>query len=123
MSANQLITKKLVLGLILTAVLLTPALAFAQEETTTCGWDFFCHGSKLFNWVSLTVGNLIGVVAGFLISIASSLIGILINLGPQITSSPLVREGFRLTLSMTNLGFVIAIIVIAFATMLRLQSY
>ncbi|TSC89799.1 MAG: Uncharacterized protein G01um10143_289 [Parcubacteria group bacterium Gr01-1014_3] len=116
--------KKFLLGLMMVSVLLAPALAFAQEKTPECqsGW-ILCGLMQFFNWGSLAVGNMIGIVAGFLISIASSLIGVLINLGPQITSSPLVREGFRLTLSMTNLGFVIAIIVIAFATMLRLQNY
>lgn len=111
--------------MLVAAVFLTPLLAFAQEKSPidTCGWDFFCYGSMLFNWASLVVGQLIGMVAGFLISIAASLIGVLINLGPEITSSPIVREGFKLTLSITNLGFVIAIIVIAFGTMLRLQSY
>ncbi len=107
------------------SVLLAPALAFAEEKGAieTCGWNFFCYGSMLFNWASLTIGWLIGVFAGFLITLAASLIQVLVNLGSQVMSSTLVTEGFRLTLSITNLGFVIAIIVIAFGTMLRLQNY
>lgn len=109
----------------LVSILAVPMLAFAQEKgpIETCGWDFFCYGSMLFNWASLAIGNLISYVAGFLITIAAALIQVLITLGSQIMSSVLVREGFRLTLSLTNLGFVMAIIAIAFGTMLRLESY
>jgi len=46
-----------------------------------------------------------------------------LNLGNQVISLPLVQVGSQVVLGFANLGFVLAIIVMAFATIFRVQSY
>lgn len=122
------IFKKIIL-VVLVGVLL-PTLVFAQQtpaagepQQVSCGLDFFCHGLKLFHNIALEVGYLIMATAGFFISIAASFITILINLSSTVTSSVLVQEGFKISLSVANLGFVLAIIVMAYGTIFRFQGY
>src|SRR3989338_5614254 len=136
MPVNQLI-KKISLALIIGAILILPFAAFAEEQAAagataaatgepaqfSCGWGVFCHMSKFFNWASLFIGYLIGYVAGSFMTLAVGFIQILINLGSQIMASPLVTEGFKISLNIANLGFVLAIIVIAYTTIFRVAGY
>ena len=46
-----------------------------------------------------------------------------IRLGIEVTHLPIVRVGYQVILNLTNLGFVLAIIIIAYATIFRRQSY
>ncbi len=66
---------------------------------------------------------LIATVAGIGIVIKTWLIGFVLQINSGIVSSPPVRFGFPVTLSIANLFFVLGIIVIAIATMLRYQTY
>ena len=117
-------------------LLFQPILIFAQTQTTPnqievqnegeagCSWyQVFCHLRKAFQWSTLTIGYLIGRTIAFFITFASILIGILINANTNILTNNYVLEGFRISLSLANLGFVLAIILIAFGTILRIESY
>ncbi len=131
----SLLIKNISLGLIIGMVLVLPFAAFAQTPAVagaaaagepaqvSCGFDVFCHMSKFFNWVSLLIGSLIGYVAGLFMALAVGFIQILINLGQQIMTSPLVTTGFKISLNVANLGFVLAIIVIAYTTIFRVAGY
>jgi hypothetical protein len=70
-------------------------------------------------FVSYLLNKLIGV---FVILGAAFLAGIL-QLGKHLYDSPAVLTGFSITLAFANLGFVLAIIIIAIATILRNQTY
>lgn len=76
-----------------------------------------------FEWVVIQLGWMLGALSGFLISLASGFMQALIVASGGIMNSPIVLEGFKITLSVANLGFVLAIIIIAFATILRMQNY
>ena len=105
-----------VAGVVATAVTGEPSQA-------SCGIDVFCYMSKFFNWASLSIGQLISYVAGAFIALAVGFIQLLINLGSQVMASPLVTEGFKISLNIANLGFVLAIIVIAYTTIFRIAGY
>jgi hypothetical protein len=83
-----------------------------------------------YNWATspgTSAIMLISVVINYILSFAVSLGGILINFGlgldQNVFQSPTVLTGFSVALSIANLGFVLGIIVIAIATILRSQSY
>ncbi len=86
-------------------------------------WNVFCHMRNMFRWTIFAVGEIIGMIIGFFITILASFISIIIEINQDIIGSPLVEAGFRISLSVANLGFVLAIIVIAFTTILRLEGY
>lgn len=60
-----------------------------------------------------------GVVLGFL----TWMIGILLQINNNVVTSAPVQAGFVVTLSLANLGFVLAIVVIAIMTIFRNQTY
>jgi len=122
----------LFIGLLLAAPLASlaqgvPTLGRQAQELETnfdCGYlDIFCGVSKFFNWVSILIGQIISYIASFLISLAATLIQLLIDMSRQVTSSPLVLEGFKVSLNIANLGFVLAIIVIGYTTIFRVSGY
>ena len=85
--------------------------------------NVFCQMRHLFNWVVKAVMVLLLTIVGLVITLMSAIIDFLINLSQNMVGSDLVRDGFRVTLGVANLGFVLAIIVIAFATILRIEGY
>lgn len=69
----------------------------------------------------------VGVAAQWILNLGVTVAAYGIQLGLQfnnhIFDSPFVQTGFSVTLGITNLGFVLGIIIIAIATILRSQSY
>ncbi len=129
--------KKVLLFLIAGILIAAPLVSLAQTAPTTasvaatadknpdtCGtFDLVCKGIGLFNAGVLMIGQWIAYAAAFLISLAVDIIQVIIDAGRQIISSEFVQTGFRVTLDIANLGFVLAIIIIAFTTILRLSGY
>lgn len=129
---NLALSKKFLIAIVITLMLTAPVLALAQNqqspqtppaETGSCGWNVFCHIVRFFRWVSLQIGYLISYIAAALVSFAASLIQTIITMSGTLTASAIVREGFKITLNLANLGFVLVIIWIAFATILRVFDY
>jgi hypothetical protein len=56
-------------------------------------------------------------------TLVSGLIDVAINFGNDAIKLPIVTVGFGIALNFVNLGFVLAIIIIAFATIFRLENY
>jgi hypothetical protein len=72
------------------------------------------------------LGGLLGIIitlAAKLLILVSALIDFSLAIGKEVIQLPIVQEGFKTTLNFANLGFVLAIIIIAFATIFRLESY
>lgn len=67
--------------------------------------------------------GVIGKILGSLLALIAWLITFAVNLGNDVIDMGIVRLGWQIVLSFTNLGFVLAIIIIAFATIFRLESY
>lgn len=60
---------------------------------------------------------------GFFITLDAWIATVLLQFNSTILNSPAVQAGFDATLSIANLGFVLAVIIIAIATILRRQTY
>lgn len=111
--------RKLTLIFLLGIVILgiSPALiAMAQTEA-----DKTVAGHLSFT--AQVIGYILGFIGGVLMSIAGYLTAFALGLNQQILNSPIVLTGWKVVLNVTNLGFVLAIIIIAFATIFRVQSY
>jgi|GEM_PF-3318835 len=69
------------------------------------------------------VASNIAWVAGGLLSLAAWGIDVMINFGNSVLELEVVTRGWGIVLNFANLGFVLAIVVIAFATIFRVESY
>lgn len=66
---------------------------------------------------------LVTSVVGFFIVIIAWMTEIILTLNEHIVDSSPVQAGFSISLAITNLGFVLAIVIIAITTILRRESY
>ncbi len=101
----------------------TPGYSNAPHSLDTGGVPkFLAAESKA---VSDTGGTLYGIasIAGNVLTFVSGLIDVAISFGNNVINLPVVSLGFQTVLGIANLGFVLAIIIIAFATIFRLESY
>lgn len=71
------------------------------------------------NWINYVVG----LIGGLLMSIAGWFLNLSFDLNNHILQSNVVKIGWTVTRDIANLGFVLAIILIALATILRIESY
>src|SRR3989344_6609258 len=74
-------------------------------------------------WIVYVINYIIATIFGVFISIIAWFIGIVIQINTNIVNTPIVQNGFSITLAVANLGFVMAIIVIAIMTILRYETY
>lgn len=72
---------------------------------------------------ALFINQLIASLASMIIVVEAWFVELFLNINTRVVSSSIVQNGFEVTLSIANLGFVTAIIVIAIATILRSQTY
>lgn len=66
---------------------------------------------------------IVGYIVGKILEFMTGLVEWAIRFGNDATQLPIVKNGWSIILSFTNLGFVLAIIVIAFSTILQIQNY
>ncbi len=71
-------------------------------------------------YIILLIANTIG---GVLIALITYLTGIILQLSTNVVNAYAVQTGFSVTLAIANLGFVLAIIIIAIATILHRETY
>ena len=69
------------------------------------------------------IAYIIGNMFGRILAITAWFVDFAVRLGNNVIDMGVVRLGWQIVLNFTNLGFVLAIIVIAFATIFRLESY
>jgi hypothetical protein len=69
------------------------------------------------------VSYFVNTILALLIGVAATLTTFVLGLTGHVFDSPAVQNGFSVALSFANLGFVLAIIVIALATILRNETY
>ncbi|MGD1002983.1 MAG: hypothetical protein ABR884_00195 [Minisyncoccia bacterium] len=70
-------------------------------------------------YVALTING----VMGLLVSLGATLVRLGLQLNDNVFNSPAVQTGFSVALAIANLGFVLGIIIIAIATIIRNQTY
>ncbi|MBN2197753.1 hypothetical protein JW698_00940 [Candidatus Wolfebacteria bacterium] len=80
--------------------------------------------TKAIGWVAGAMGYIAGYIAGAVFYIGGLLINFALDFNNAILGDgSIVHVGWPIVLSFANLGFVLAIIIIAFATIFRVQSY
>ncbi len=108
--------KKLILTALVGAVVLTSiSIGFAAEHEIE-------PAEKITKDVG-TIAYVIATIAAWTLSLVANLIDWAIKFGNDILGLSAVQEGWKIVLQFTNLGFVLGIIIIAFATILRLENY
>jgi hypothetical protein len=100
-----------------------PAESTAQQSTSKAPTDALDCGSDLATCVVYFVSYLINKLIAVFISLGATFLAGMLALNETVYSSPAVQTGFSIVLSFANLGFVLAIIVIAIATILQSQTY
>jgi hypothetical protein len=78
---------------------------------------------SLFNPAIVFIINILQNIAGFILYLGANLITILFQTNTRITDYPIVIMAWQIVRDIANLGFVIAFIVMAFMTILRISSY
>ncbi len=110
-------TKKILLILLL--VVVVGALVLPHISQAGCTINPSCYIAKLIYGLVKVVNTLLG----WLIAIMTSLIIWMIEFGSQIMSLPTVQAGFKVSLSLVNLLFVMGLIVSAFQIILGVDDH
>jgi hypothetical protein len=98
------------------ALLLAPFRAFAQG-----GFGWFSEGVA---WAIGAIGQLFAFIAGIFLTLAGALVDLALDLNiSYLTKEGVIGVGWSISRDLANLGFVLAIIVIAFATIIQYKSY
>jgi hypothetical protein len=131
------------LAVLLGLALFTPGQALAQATSTpafdplaagakydvdvvygSCEtWNISCYFLVAIKRFTIAILLLFGKFYAILLNIAAVAVRILIENGMSLASLPIVTAGFKLTQGLTNLIFVLAIIIMAFATIFQVEDY
>ncbi|MDP3729408.1 MAG: hypothetical protein Q8R26_01445 [bacterium] len=103
------------LAAILTVFVGSTHIASAQFLATV-GLSAFTKGISVILFACSFIGSL-------LVQLGGVLTGWALNLNSDVIHSAIVQTGWVITRDVANLGFVLALILIAFTTMLRIESY
>lgn len=99
----------------------TPASTANPSTVKSLNW--IACGVNLFSCSIYGISYVVNLVANLLVSLGSILVILGLYLDGQVFSSTTVQAGFSVSLAIANLGFVLGIIVIALATILRNETY
>lgn len=107
------------------AVLFVPVTTHADTATVAsiAGTVFGGVLAAAIGWPIFVLNYILVAILGLAVPLISYFISVVLQLNMNIIKSNMVGSGFTITLSLANLGFVLAIIIIAIATILRYQSY
>lgn len=79
--------------------------------------------TAIIKLASSLVVKIIDLIGGALFVVAGSLVKVSLNLNSNIAHLSTVQIGYQITLTIANMGFIVALVVIAFATMLRAENF
>ena len=123
---NILRFKKLKNWKIVLVILLGVLIFVAGQVKIAHAWHLFTLADITANAISAVaqvVGYFFGFIAGIFLTIDAYLVKVALNINFELLKSPVVQTGWQIVLNFTNLGFVLAIIVMAFATIFRVETY
>ncbi len=120
-------TKKLIAAAVLLITFLgilapqvTNAQRVANTQTGQSIWSCFTNPfSCTVSGLSVVINSLLGL----LVAVGAWFVRLGLQFNEHIVDSPAVQSGFGVALAVANLGFVLAIIVVALATILRRETY
>jgi len=97
---------------------------FQPQPTQTPGF-FSCtfNGGAIGTCIVFVVTLTVSQIMGVFVSLGALVVKLGLSFNQGIYNSPFIQNGFGICLSIANLGFVLAIIIIAIATILRSESY
>lgn len=78
---------------------------------------------KMVSWGVFAINYLIGLIGGMFFALGGVFLQLGLQLNANLIQSPIVQTGWVIVRDVANLGFVIAIIFIALATILQLANY
>lgn len=78
---------------------------------------------SLVSKVMWAIAWFLAMIGGIVVAVVAWFVEVALNMSTQVVNSTPVQSGFPITLAVTNMGFVAAVIVIAFATILRYKDY
>ena len=119
-------------GLIIVSVsiLLISSKSLAQETGTTTQPNIYSPGTRIngigdsaLSMICGFINQVFGSIGSTLYTIAGGLANFSILLNFDILNNPMINTGWQITRDLANLGFVLFIIIIAIATILRMQQY
>jgi len=137
---KKIVPLVLLFGFVATLFIASPATALAAPTSTSSfsssyGTDIdinfgTCDDFEITCWArvffyGITIRGLLAIATLFatLLSWGASALYYMVQTGTTILTLPLITTGFRITLSLVNFLFIIAIIVSAFATIFRYAKY
>lgn len=100
-------------------LLFPPATAHANPIADAFQWVMF----KVPGFFLYVISVIISFFVGLLFSVGGYLVSLAVKLNLGVMTDRALQTGFPVTLQVVNLGFVLVIIVIAFATILRYEQY
>lgn len=123
-----------IIGLSLTLILAGGMLCSAQQASSTqsaSSVSSINSGGTLIggftrsaiNFVFQGINNIIGLIGSIFFNLAAGLVNFTLSLNFDILNNPMINVGWGIARDLANLGFVLFIIIIAIATILRFQEY
>ena len=79
--------------------------------------------SSVIYYITYVIAYLLGFIASATFYLGGQLVTFALKINLTLLNSPIIESGWQIVLSFANLGFVLAIIIIAFATIFRLENY
>lgn len=79
--------------------------------------------TTVISFAAMVIAYVLAWIFGAFIAIEAWLIGVVLNINAGIMQTSFVQTGFSISLSVANLAFVLGIIVIALATILKIENY
>lgn len=107
-------------------VLVYPSFVSAEKPEVSTDDGLECGLTSLMGCIYYgiyLVGYGIAYVASIIINVGGWLLKVFLEMNSDVLQSKFVLSGFSISLSIANLGFVLAIIIMAFGTILRLEGY
>lgn len=107
-------------------ILLLAVVILLLPDSANAGWfgdQIMGIMGKAISFITFWLSYFVGYLGGIIFALGGILLQMGLELNARIILSPMVRTGWLITRDFANLGFVLAIIMIAFATMLRIETY
>jgi len=130
MNKKQKILIILGLTLALVSILLVSNQVWGQETASTTQSNIDSSGTRIsgigdsvLDMIFGFINQVFGSIGGTLYTLAGGLANFSISLNFDILNNPMITTGWQITRDLANLGFVLFIIIIAIATILRMQQY
>lgn len=123
---NKVFKKFFVFSIIVTAILVIAAPSFAAENPAITSDSSANENGTTIQTDLIKQGGLVVAVANFLakiVSLIGSLIDFAIKIGTDVLKLRVVSVGAEIVSNFVNMGFVLALIFMSFATILSLSGY